>query len=906
MYSALALEPGVTSDAATARGIGLAVNGQRPSASNFLLDGSENNQSLLSGPLLTVSTESVQEFRFSTGNFSAEYGRTSGFVVNAVTRSGGAHWHGIAYQDFNHFSLNGNEFQRNAAGQTRLSSHQADVGFEVGGPLLAKRSLFTSTAFDFLQSKLDQQPQTRLFPSPEFVSQVAGVNPDTFGVRLLQRFTPTYQNAISAGAYVIGSVTPTTTLNRFLGLERLDFQRSQSKHQLSVRLAGGWMSEPDFYWSPYPGFSTELTDRTAGISGNLRTALSPRVTNELRFAWTYNKLAFPRPHPEIPNLVTEDCAQPPQGKPVCGGVWLPQAGILYGYENRFQTYQIAENVSWMRGRHIFKSGADLLFRRIGGRLGLGADGELTFTTLDNFLHDSPFLMELGIDRLAYQTGGYQPVDYNREYRNRQAAVFAQDSVRLTGRLSVNLGVRYDNFGAPLNIGATKDVFVQLGAEPGIVPGLAGARLISGGNRQSLFSADNNDWAARFGVSYAVGSDGKTVVRAGYGTFYDRSFDNLWTNLSLNNVLLQPGFLNGGSFSYSIPLIESLAGASPGGTNYNRLLMYQPRVRTPYVHSTFIGIQRQLSPGMVVDVNYVGAFGHKLITTDRINRILSGAPTINGAYNPLLPEILYRGNQGDANYNALTIKLRGSLRRATFRLAYTWSHSIDNQSEPLAGEFDDLSPTNPSSSGSNSGIAAFSRQFASGLDRGNSDFDQRHDLVGMGFWELPGILRGWRISGMGAIRSGLPYTVYAQEGAPVYNPRANLIDPAHWSVDQPADGGRRLLDAAAFQLPADGTLGNTGRNAFPGPGFFSVDASISRSIHFKRLPETHRLIFRADFFNALNHTNLNNPAVALGGPGQNHDFGVALYGRATTDDRSPLLTPLQESPRQIHLLLRFEF
>jgi hypothetical protein len=585
---------------------------------------------------------------------------------------------------------------------------------------------------------------------------------------------------------------------------------------------------------------------------------------------------------------------------------LPQAGILYGYDNRLRTYELADNATWHRGRHLFKAGVDLIFRWTGGYLGLGREGALTFENLKDFLNDDPFLMELGIDRLAYQSGLYRAVDFNRDYRNRQAAFFAQDSVRLTGRFSVNFGIRYDNFGAPLNIGQTKDAVLQLGPGGNLESALPGAHLVPGVIGQPVFAADANDWAGRFGMSYAAGPEARTVLRAGYGIFYDRPFDNLWATLSLNNVLLQPGFLEDGSFSYSRPLVESLAGAEPGGTNYNRLFLYQPGVRTPMVHSVFAGVQRQLTRGAVLEINYSGTFGHKLITTDRINRILSGAPTSNGALNPYLPEVLYRANQGNSAYNALTVKLKGRLRQGDFRLAYTWSHSIDNQSEPLSGEFDDLSPANPASSGNNTGIAAFSRQFASTLDRGNSDFDQRHSLVGMGFWQLPGILRGWRVAGLGAIRSGLPFTVYAQRGRPLYNARADLIDPAHWRADQPADGGIRILNAAAFQLPPDGAQGNTGRNGFPGPGFFSVDASLSRSIRFKRLPERARLILRADFFNLLNHANLGNPSVALGPPVRNQYFGVAFYGRSRTDDRSPVLTPLEEAPRQVHLLVRFEF
>lgn len=900
VYSAIVMEPGVTSDMATSRGIGVAVNGQRPSSANFLLDGSENNRSLLSGPLLIVPPEAVQEFRFSTSNYSAEYGRTSGFIVNAATRSGSAAWHGIAYQDFNSSELNANDFQRNAAALGRLRFRHENFGVQAGGRV--RKFLFSATSLDFLGSDGDRQPQTRLFPSAAFIAQAARDHPGSFGVRLLQTFTPVHRDGVPAGPYTIARVTPTSTLRRYLGMQRIDVRPSRSGYHIALRMAGSWLSRPDFYWSPYPGFSTELLDRTVGLNAAIRAALSPNVTSEFRISRTHNRLGFPRPHPEVPNLATQDCAQLPQGNGICGGLSLPQAGILYGYIDRLRTYELAKALSWIRGRHIFKVGADVLFRGIGGYLALGGEGALTFTNLSDFVEDKPFLVELGIDRLAYNLGRFQPVDYNRDYRNRQAAFFAQDSIRLTSRLSVNFGMRYDRFGAPIDIGRTNNTVVQLGAGSTLAAAIAGAALAAGARRQRVFSSDPNDWAGRFGISYAGGSDAKTVLRGGYGVFYDRPFDNLWGSLALNNVLLQPGYVDDGDFSYSRPLLDSLRTAERAGSILNRLLLYQPGLRTPYIHSAFAGLQRQLSPGTVLEVNYSGRFGHKLITTDRINR----GSEASGALNDRLPEIVYRANQGASAYNALTMKLTGSLRQAVFRFAYTWSHSIDNQSEPLAGEFSDLSAANPSSSGRPTGVAAFSRQFASGLDRGSSDFDQRHNLVGMGFWRLPGILNGWRVAGLGAIRSGLPFTVYAQQGLPIYNARASLADPARWSADEAVERGRRILNAAAFRLPPNGEQGSTGRNGFPGPGFYSVDASVSRSFRLKGFAENQRLILRLDIFNLLNHANLGNPAVALGSEGRNQSFGVAYYGRARTDDRSPVLTPLEETPRQVHFLVRFEF
>jgi hypothetical protein len=898
VYTALVIEPGVASDTSTARGIGVAVNGQRPASSNFLLDGAENNNFLLSGPLLTVAPESVAEFRFSTAGFSAEYGRTSGFVVNAVTRAGSSVWHGIGYLDSDRAGFNANDFQRNAGTLGRLPFDQNNFGVYAGGPApLRRHSVFLATGLDFLRSEGSQDALSLRFPSASYVAQAAASDPGSFGVHLLERYAPPVAVPSSNGIYGTASMSPTTTLHRFLGLERMDVEPEGATSHFSLRLAGGWISRPDFFWSPYPGFSTPLDERTGGAAASLRSAPTANLTNEARLAWTLDNLALPRPHSEIPNLVADDNVQ------------LPQAGILYAYRNRSQTVEFADNLTFVDGRHIFKFGGDLLWRAIGGYLAPEQDGALAFASLDAFLHDLPLTLELPIDRLAFRNNTYRLNGPNRDYRNHQFALFAEDSVRLTRRLSMNFGVRYDNFGAPVNVGAAKDDLVQFANASNMQDRIAGTTVVPGSGSEMLYRAGNNNWAGRFGFSYALDRSGETVLRGGYGLFYDRSFDNLWENLALNNVLLTPGFFLGAPISYAQPLIQTLAKITPGGGNFNQLTMYQPGIRTPYSHAFFLGIQRQIARGVVLETNYAASMGRDLITTDRINRFASLPQTSDnpaGQFNPGLPEIRYIGNQGDSNYDALTVKLSGSVRNATFRLAYTWSHAIDNQSEPLLGEYDDLSLTNASASGSRTGVAAFTQQFASSLDRGNSDFDQRQNLVGMGFWTLPGVLKGWRVSWLGAIRSGLPYTVYASLGSPLYNARANLIDPSAWRVDQPAGGGKRLLNPAAFAIPAAGTIGNTGRNAFPGPGFFSADASVARSFHFKRLPEADRLIFRVDVFNLLNHANLNDPVVALGPSGHNQNFGIAAYGRIPNTYGSPVLTPFQETARQVHLLLRFEF
>jgi len=303
-----------------------------------------------------------------------------------------------------------------------------------------------------------------------------------------------------------------------------------------------------------------------------------------------------------------------------------------------------------------------------------------------------------------------------------------------------------------------------------------------------------------------------------------------------------------------------------------------------------------------------------VTTDIVNRDFS-LPT--GRYNPSLPDIAYRAGQGFSAYNALAAVLRYRATRGMFQVTYTWSHAIDNQSEPLLGDFFNLNFTNIATTSSTIGRAAFSEQFNPQADRGDSDFDQRHNLVIFSYWNVPAtftrtkaafLFRDWVVSELAAFRSGFPYTVLGTSTAiegegEILNNRPNLVGPAA-VLAQPAavSGGERLLNPGAFAPAAASTLGTLGRNALIGPGFYNLDLSIARSVAVRRLGESARVTLRASAFNVLNHANLNNPDPVLSSP----TFGIATFGRQGVSSGFPAVAPLNETPRQIQLSLKIEF
>ena len=263
VYTMLVSLPGVTADNGTARGIGVSVAGARPSSSNYLLDGVENNNYLVTGPLSPVAPEAVQEYRISTNNYSAEYGQTAGFVANAVTKAGGNAFHGIAYDYMKNTVLNAADFADNLSGYGRLPDKEQQFGYQAGGPILRNR-LFFSSALEQLISHSDQNPQTYTLPSTNFISAF-NLSDTNLARQLLEK----YPGPVINTPNVIGNYTVAqpVVVDRLIALERGDYTTNGGRDHLMARLAIQRLSEPDFIWSPYSGvyFGAEgKHDRNSG------------------------------------------------------------------------------------------------------------------------------------------------------------------------------------------------------------------------------------------------------------------------------------------------------------------------------------------------------------------------------------------------------------------------------------------------------------------------------------------------------------------------------------------------------------------------------------------------------------------------------------------------------------------
>jgi hypothetical protein len=434
--------------------------------------------------------------------------------------------------------------------------------------------------------------------------------------------------------------------------------------------------------------------------------------------------------------------------------------------------------------------------------------------------------------------------------------------------------------------------------------IAAARLVPA-RAAPLYPGANLSFAPRFGFGYELLPNTGILLRGGFGIFYDQIFDNLWLNARNNSFVFPPGFtavpsdyLEG--VASVLPLYSGQSFSSP----FPNLTAFQKPLPNPYAENWFLGVQRQ-SGSWVVELNGVGSLGRRLLTSDVLNR--------QSAQNTSLPAITWIAGQGLSDYYGLAAHIRWRWRSGFLQAAYTWSHAIDNQSDPLSGDLFNLLFVNPGPNEATAPQAGFSRAGDSNGDRGNSDFDQRHTFVFDGAFRprvrfrsaIGKLFNDLTFAGLGAIRSGFPYTIYTQVTNPQsVNARARVIGPSGplLASPVPVSGGLRIFDPSAF-CPSDACDSpETGRNVFAGPGLINFDASVSRSISCRPLGEGGQIVLRADSFNVLNHANLNPPG-NMPGAGS---YGVALWGTPPAGSGFPALVPLTETSRRVQLTLRVTF
>jgi hypothetical protein len=397
-------------------------------------------------------------------------------------------------------------------------------------------------------------------------------------------------------------------------------------------------------------------------------------------------------------------------------------------------------------------------------------------------------------------------------------------------------------------------------------------LIAGQNTsERLRATDYKDLAPRVGLAFAPGSDSKTVIRAGYGIGY---VDPIGGGSILNsNEFNIPFYYRGNitQFPFTAPqytlssVLPSLAIPSPNSPSGDQRYL-APADGNQYSQTWSLSIQRALTSSLMLETAYVGTSGNRLLMTSNINAAPPGTtdPVARQPFGPALGQVVEYANSAHSTYHGLQTKVEQRFSHGLYFLgSYTWSKSIDNQSNgtddsAAGGQY----PQNPNNWSA---------------DRGPSSFDRTHRFVASAVWALPfgsgrrtdlirGILGGWQLSGVFTAETGTPFSVIvpcAAVNSEGNNCRPNRIASGELPSDERSVN--EWFDTSAFVVPSPQAYGNSGRNILRGPGTTNLDAALSKSFSWGTV-ETRRAQIRSEFFNALNHTNLGLPANSMTSPG----------------------------------------
>jgi hypothetical protein len=524
-------------------------------------------------------------------------------------------------------------------------------------------------------------------------------------------------------------------------------------------------------------------------------------------------------------------------------------------------YQILDTASYVRGNHLIKFGADIRFSQQNafrdvesrGRIQFSPFGQVTFNALGDLLLGSPLLSSVA------------RVDNAQHLRTHSYNFFFNDSFRVKPRLTINAGLRYEYNSPPVDAEDRANVF-----------DVASRRLVQVGTNgvpRGGYNSDKNNFAPRVGLAWTLGENGKTVVRAGYGIYYDQSPLAPGEALFFNS----PYFDNNIFFSLGPFLPLTLDDPFPAFFPFplpDSALAIQRDLRTAYMQHWNLNVQQQVGDNSVLEIAYVGSKGTKLLTARDINQ---PQPSALPPGLPFVPRPDFRfddinllESRANSNYNSLQARFQQRFSRGlTSLVSYTWSKSIDDASNFFSSAGDPNFPQN---------------SYDTRAERGRSNFDVRHRLSVSYSYDLPfgkgrryfaddgwatSLLSGWQSYGILTFQSGRPFTVallsdidnsgtgrsilgFGANDRPnvVGNPQLGNRSPESW------------FNTSAFAFPAPGTFGNAGRNILDGPGYQNVNVSLLKDT---KLSEEINLQLRAEFFNLFNHPNFNLPDNFLGSP-----------------------------------------
>lgn len=884
------------------------VNGQRANANYFTVDGVSANVGVSAGtspgqaaagglPALTVlggannlvSLDALEEFRLMTSSYAPEFGRTPGAQVAIATRSGTNELHGSAFEYFRGGALDANDWFANSRGLARPAIRQHDFGATLGGPVVPSRAFF----FASYEGMRLRQPQYALTDVPSLGSRAAAsaqvrpllsAFPVPNGADLGNGFAEFAASYTDPSRFDAASIRFDYVVNnRLTAFARTAYSPSRTAQRGGVGTPG------------QAGQSLNTVNRTAldtqTLTAGATAAFDPKVTGELRFNWSRargeTELSlddFGGAMPPAASLLF-----PPFARPDTSGFQVTlRGGINAGFgtgknvDNLQRQLNLVGNVSVAHSGHELKVGFD--YRRLAP-----VYGPLNYAQTVIFGDATTN----GVNAAA-NTGRAFQVKVTADAEPREPlfhnfSVYAQDAARVTPYLTVVYGVRWELNPPPSErSGNHPAVFRGFGNGEGFnlggVGGTPRTAVITFAPRGTpLWQTTYANFAPRAGAAYLLSPERGTTLRGGIGIFYD-----LGTG--------QAAQAFGSVFPYArerllanvpFPLAPSQAAPPPLDLDppYGTVYAFTPNLKLPLTVQWSAALEQPLGGGQSLSVSYVGAAGRLL---QRQSALLS--PTANFSVVRLIT------NTSTSDYNALqAVYARRLSRGLQAHVAYTWSHSIDDDSDDSA-----------------TGLL-FSGTFNTGTERGPSSFDVRHSLSAAFSYDLPrparggALLRDWSLDAILRARTATPINVVRTTGIftgdLVEALRPDRIEGVPLYLGDPSAPGGRRVNPDAF-VTAVGRQGSLGRNALRGFGLSQLDLAVRRQFV---LGETARLQVRAEFFNIFNHPNFGDPVGDL----NNRLFGRSVQTLARSLGTGGInggLSPLYQvgGPRSVQLALRFGF
>ena len=979
------------------------MNGARGRSNNYLLDGTDMNDGYRNDPAINqagvfgtpsaiLPIDAISEMNVLS-NFQPEYGRNAGGVVNIVTKSGTNALHGDAFDYFRNNALDARNYF-NFVGQPQASFKNNQFGGSLGGPVVKDKTFFfgdyegqregvgvvtlacvpdpAQIAADLAVIGAGNQNtvvQNLLGRSPWPQPNIAG----KFGAALVGQedngcpngpnasiTSPSYNNLTS----VIGKIDHNFDQNNVL-TGRYFFGDSTQSFPLALTASGGQL----------PGFNTITPTRAQLVSISYVHVFSSTMTNDLRYGW--NRFAegfFPQDqsfHPSSIGLCAAsamaDCSGGgafDSGLPIILAGSFSQLGATSSVpRHRVDSNdQFIDGFLWKMNKHDLKVGFE--FRRTTIQQYFDKDfrGKLTFIAeeaLPGCTASTPeqtgcggltSLLEGDVDTAFGKSFEYSGDSLRHTYENNYG-MYVQDSYRVAPRITLNYGLRWDYYGVVAekdnlfsNFDTTSGQLVQVGTS-----GL-----------DKLYNPDYKNFSPRVSVAWDVFGTGRTVVRAGYGIFFDAFSQDLF----LGQLPYPPFFDPGPAYNAIGPAQFQIIPAAANGTIVQGQPVYgapscgsvecdifgfDHNIKTPYMENYNLNIEQQITNHMMLQVGYVGSQGHRLFRYFDISQPSNatitacdlGAPGsgcaagINDFSVPRtygFPDgsyyILQENSTGASNYNSLQVSLRvNGWHGVTSIMNYVWSRSLDNSSDGFDFEPNAAQPNDSTSPN---------------LEYGRSNFDVPQRFTWIFGYQLPSmsgdwqrLKNGWGLDSTVSLQSGQPFQLnYNFEPSDDYSgsgegdDRPDIVGPITYDFHNPAN----FLQLSSFAIPctptagllaATGTdsdctpgtrhFGDEGRDQLRGPTFKQWDLAIHKDT---KLTEQLSLQLRADFFNIINHPNFSNPFLPafIADPAFN---GYALNGGRETGTGAYPITATGDvgignpflgggGPRGIQLAAKFSF